>query len=57
MSQKRTIPLALQADTLRRQGHSFREIGKRLGVAASTVKAWLDRDFAMKRREQRRAGG
>lgn len=53
---KATPELKRRADQLRREGCSYREIGKRLGVASTTIQYWLNADFAAKRRgEGRRA--
>jgi transposase len=47
---KATPELKAKADRLRREGCSYREIGKRIGVAPTTVQYWLDKDFAAMRR-------
>lgn len=47
---KATPELKAKADRLRREGCSYREIGKRIGVAPTAVQYWLDKDFAAMRR-------
>jgi len=47
---KATPELVRKADELRRAGLSYRDIGKRIGVAPTTIQYWLDADFAARRR-------
>ena len=42
------------ADRLKRRGMSFKAIGEVLDVSGTTVRAWLDRDYAAQRRGDRR---